>query len=101
MTTKLVKMQEHENENAPLEKMLFSLFLEFYHRQMQFKKGTELFGDSLSRGTEFWGPFVQGDRKSGDRIGWGQFVHGDQIFGDRLSFGTELVGDWKSRGTNF
>ena len=74
-------MQEHENENAPL--------------------GTELFGNSLSMGTKFWGPFVQGDRKSGDRIGWGPFVHGDRIFGDRLSIGTEFVGDRKSRGTNF
>ena len=52
-------------------------------------------------GTEFWGPFVQGDRKSGDQFGWGPFVQGDRIFGDRLSRGTEYVGDHLSRGVNF
>jgi hypothetical protein len=57
-------------------------------------------------GTEFWGPFVHGDRKFGDRksrdqIGWEPFVQGDRILGDRLSRGTEYVGDHLSRGVNF
>ena len=46
--------------------------------------GTKLVGDHLSRGTNFRGPFVQGD----------------QIFGDHLSRGTEFDGDDLSRAIN-
>ena len=46
----------------------------------------------IVHGDRILGPFVQGDRKSGNQIGWGPFVQGDQLFGDCLSRGTELVG---------
>ena len=66
--------------------------------------GDQIFGDHLSRGPNFWGPFVHigwGPFVQGDQIGWGPFDHGDQIFGDHLSIGTEFGGDLLSRRMNF